>query len=305
MKKATMKIGIILVLAIWLGASVFFYDQHQIEVAYFEVNKYIEYEDFGLLIKQVERYNYEARPINHPDFVYKLHLSRRVGDVLFNLMYFYSMPYETNKDMYDYRINCEVMFDSTKVDSDDLGETIMKRYEVLGADLGLDASSPSLVSAREIQVSSNENVINYSFGGHWKDIYTDGITVVDLVEDIKYELPFDREFTKKSFGFFNRRPSSRSISSTDLVRSFLVDYYKEGSEAWRAYVKEDELPTLSRQALDRFNEFKAKDYYMTYVGDYMNEDHVFSIKTQDIESHEELDLFIRLDGLNWKIIGVE
>ena len=197
-------------------STVFFYFQHRVYVEYYDIGEYIEFEEFGLMVHNVEKYNFENRGFKYPDFLLELNLSGKMTSRLLNVWYFYSFPYEIDNANSKFDINCEVIIygdDAYSIDVRDLLE------DKLDFQYNNSTSDSIIKHASTSESSSNRNTIKLTFTEDWNEALSEGLSIVDLVNEQEYKVVFNLPFTKVNFDYFNRRPEyMQNFSSTIISR---------------------------------------------------------------------------------------
>ncbi|GAA0179138.1 hypothetical protein SH2C18_20630 [Clostridium sediminicola] len=129
-KRGSIKWILLLIISIWIIISTFFYFQHRIQVDTYYIGKYIEFDEFSVLVKNVEKYNFEYKHRKYPDFLFNLKLPWNITKAILKINYFYSKPYSINKESYKYNVNCEIIFNPDSINKEDKLDNINKMMSI-------------------------------------------------------------------------------------------------------------------------------------------------------------------------------
>lgn len=295
----------IVVLIIWLLLTAFFYYQHQVYVESYDIGEYIEFDEFGVFVNNIEKYNYENRGFKYPDFLLELGLPGKFNQTIMNIWYFYSFPYEIDKANPKFDINCEVIVYGEYGTSVDVGDLLEGKLDFQY--IGTLSDSIIYLTGTRITASSNQNTIQLTYSKEWNDSLSEGITIVDLVDDKEYEVDFSLPFTKVRYDYFNRRPGYKQDYSSSIISNMLRSYKKGDSSTAESYISTEHMETFSWDILDRYSQFFPEKFIFSYIGQYKENDGVFMMKSGGYiegESIDELIFYMIYDNSRWQIIDI-
>lgn len=305
-KKVILKWVLLVTLGTWLIVSVFFYFQHQIQVDTYYIGEYIEFDEFSILVKNIERYNFEKNRGNFPDDIIKLKLPWKMTEAILKIDYFYSQPYHINKESYKYEVNCEIIFNHESIDSESLTKKI-------GDKIGMEVYNEASTSLKgltnyQIQYDSNMNVIHYTYIGAWQENYSNGLKISDNDNGEVYLFPFEKPFTTNIYGYFNRRIDDRQQMASDTITKFLRNYYNCKTKESEIYINEEYIQNFPWSTLIQYEHFRCINYEFSYLGKYMDKEEVFIMNVSDNQDNgliKSFDFYMIYKDFKWQIIDVE
>ncbi len=298
--------GVIVLLIIWLLITVFFYYQHQVYVESYDIGEYIEFDDFGVFISNIEKYDYKNKDFKYPDFILGLDLPGKLSRTILNIKYFYSIPYEIDKENPKFDINCEVIVHGEYGISVDVGDLLKDKLDIQY--ISTPSDSIIYLAGTRITASGNQNVIQLTYSGEWNDVISEGIRIVDIVDDEKHNVDFELPFTKVRYDYFNRRPGYRQDYSSSIISDLLSSYCSGDRLTAESYISTEHIDTFSWDILDLYCEFSAQDFIFSYIGQYKEAEDVFMMNTGGYiegESIDELVFYMIYDDFRWQIIDVD
>jgi hypothetical protein len=285
--------------------TVFFYFQHRVYVERYDVEKYVEFEEFGLMVHNVEKYNYENRGFNRPDFLYELNLPGKLTSRLLNVWYFYSFPYEIDSVNPKFDINCEIIIHGDNAFSIDARDLLENKLDIQYN----NNTSDSIIKHANTSAgsSSNRNTIKLTFTTDWNESLLEGLSIVDLVNEQEYIVNFSLPFTKVNFDYFNRRPDYMRNDSSTIISRLLDSYAREERNISESYIGTEYIETFPWDILDRYSHFEPEEFTASYVCKYLNENNVFMMKVGghlEGDSIDELIFYLIYDNSMWKVIDL-
>ena len=298
-------ITIFILLVVWLTITVFFYFQHRVYVEYYDIGKYIEFEEFGLMVYNIEKYNFENKGFKYPDFLLELNLPGKLTSRLLNIWYFYSFPYEIDNANPKFDINCEVIIYGDDAYSIDVGDLLEDKLDFQYN----NNTSDSIIkyASTSVESSSNQNTIKLTFTKDWNESLSEGFSIVDLVKKQEYKVIFSLPFTKVNFDYFNRRPEYRQNYSSSIISRLLSSYARGERTTSDSYISTEYIETFSWDILDSYSHFVPEEFTASYVGQYLNEKNVIMMKVGghlEGNSIDELIFHMIYDSLMWQIIDL-
>lgn len=306
------KLILLTIISIWIIISTFFYFQHRVQVDRYEINKYIEFDDFGILIKNIERYNYEKNTDTHNfqpkrrisrEIIYKLNLPGTVIIKLLNIDYFYSQPYRTTGESYEYLLNAEVIFNPNEITY----ETIIENFSS-NIDIYLyknDNNSQKHFSATGTRSSSSQNIIHFSSSDNWIKSDTHSLSIKNKDGNEKLLVLIDKPYTTTTYGYFNRRVYDYDRMSSDVTRHFLSNYYSDNKKDSVSNIQGDSIASFNWDVLDKYESFIIDNYKLSYLGRFKEQENVFIMSVSDDTQMNTLDFYLIYKDLSWYIIDVE
>jgi hypothetical protein len=303
--KKVLKWLLAVILGIWFVVSIFFYFQHSIQVESYSIGKYIEFENFSVLVKNIERRNFEENRMRFVDYSYitKLNLPLNMFNAIYKVNNFYSIPYHIDNEKLKYDINCEVIFDQNVIDAESVGELVR---EELNIELFKNTSSSYIRPSGSSQnISSNENIIYHSYNGNWSQKSIAGVKIINEKSGEEHVIQFDKQFLINKYNFFNPVVPERKKRSDNVIYEFIWNYYKQDSR----YNTDDKyIENFPWDNLKKYADFTVDNYEFSYLGHYMNDEQVFVMKALDNEENlsiKELEFYMVYKDLGWQIIDVK
>ena len=311
---------------LWIITTAFFYFQHQIQVETYTIGRYIEYEEFGVFIKNVEGYDNEKKGDIYPYWMTKVKLAFKlpfnVTMALFNIRNFYRFPYEIDNSTQKYDINCEIIYDPEVVDFERLKYLLSDKFNYKKFNLSLynsdssvpiditndDSSEPINIYDSSYGHSSQENIIHFTTTGDWQQNFDGGIKGLVGVNGETFTIPFDHQTSFSTYDYFNRRISDERKISSIIIRNFNWNYYNGKMDEALLSIKDNYAEDFPWVKLKQYEHFQIDGYELSYIGHHMNDDQVFIMKVIDTsEDHEglkELHYYMVYDEFGWHIIDV-
>ncbi|GEM_PF-2585918 len=294
------------VLGIWFVVSVFFYFQHSIQVESYSIEKYIEFEKFGVLVKNIEKRNFEENRMHFSDnsYIARLDLPSGIISTIYKINYFYSIPYHIDNEKMKYDINCEVIFDQNVIDAESVGELV---GEELNIELFNNTSGSYIrPSGHSREISSAKNIIHCSYRGNWSQNNIAGVKIINENNGEEHAIKFDKQFLINKYSFFNPVVPERKKRSDNLIYEFIWNYYKQDS---RFNIEGKYVEDFPWDNLKKYEDFTVDNYEFSYLGQYMGDDQVFVMKVLENNPEnlpmKELEFHMVYKNLNWKIIDVK
>lgn len=302
-KRGIIKWILLSIMSIWIIVSVFFYFQHRIQVDRYYVGKYIEFDDFSVLVKNIERYNFEQNGRNYPDEILKLNLPWKITLAILKINYFYSQPYHINNESYKYEVNCEIIFNPEFIDSENVTKKIS---DTIGIYLYQDATtSLKEPTGNKIAYESNKNVMHFMFSGKWQENYSKGLKIINNDNGEEYVIPIEKPYVANTYGYFNRRVDDAQQMASDIINQFLWEYYNGKIKDAEIYIKEECVENFHWNILDQYEKFRSDNYQFSYLGRFMDEEQVFIMKVTDDDLMKDLNFYLIYRDFDWQIINVE
>ncbi len=292
------------ILGIWFVVSIFFYFQHSIQVESYSIGKYIEFEKFSVLVKNIERRNFEQNRMNFHDSLVSLNLPPKIIQGILKVQYFYSIPYHIDNEKLKYDINCEVIFDQNVIDAESVGELVK---EELNIELFNNTSSsyirPSGFSQR---ISINENIIYCSYNGNWSQNSIAGVKIINEKNGEEHVIEFDKQFLINRYSFFNPVVPERKKRSSSIIYEFIWNYYRNDL---RLNINDKYIENFPWDNLKKYENFTIDNYEFSYLGHHMNDNQVFVMKVlennQENFPMKELEFYMIYKDLSWRIIDMK
>jgi len=294
-----LKLILTIAITTWIIASAFFYFNHRIQVDKYEINKYIEFDDFGILVKNVEIYNFEVNGRNYPDFIYKYDIPYRVASKILEIDYFYSSPYTINKDSYSYDINYEIINNKPFANPNEYSKLFSTSIFQDNSSLFRVTTKVSFSFANNSNLSSATNAVNLQ----GKSIHSIKLTFNDTNEE--YLIEINEPPTTITFDYFNRRKVGTIIEDNDIIPIFLANYYRHEKKDVARFIKAEYLEKFNFDTLDQYETFEDHKYTFSYLGKFMNENQVFIMDVRDDDQAKSLQFYMIYEDLKWVIIDVE
>jgi len=304
--KKVLKWLLAVVLGIWFVVSIFFYFQHSIQVESYSIEKYIEFEKFGVLVKNIERRNFEENRMRFVDYSYitRFNLPLNMFNVIYKVNNFYSIPYHIDNEKLKYDINCEVIFDQNVIDAESVGALLREELDI---ELFNNTSSSYIrPSGSSQKISSNENIIYHSYNGNWSQNNNAGVKIINENSGEEHVIEFDKQFLINKYGFFNPVVPERKKRSSNVISEFIWNYYKQDS---RFNIEGKYIEDFPWDNLKKYENFTVDNYEFSYLGNYMNDEQVFVMKVfennQENFPIKELEFYMIYKDLSWKIIDMK
>ena len=301
-KKAVMKWMLCVMIGTWLIISVYFYFQHRIQVDVYYIGEHIEFDEFSIIVKNIERYNYEKNDRKLPEYIFELQLPWKMTEAILKINYFYSRPYLIHKDAYEYKVNCEVIFNPELIDSESVSEKVRDKIKVR---LYNEATTSSRTANQtQSHYNSNMNVIHYAFIGVWQDDSDIKISV----QDKDYIISFEEPFLTKTYDYSNRKPDDRNQLANDTIKEFLWDYYNDSIEESKNYIHEDYIEDFPWHIFKAYQPLTNTNYIFSYVGKHRDKEKVFIINVSDIkanDNNQNYKFYMVYEDLKWQIMDAK
>jgi hypothetical protein len=192
-RKVFKLIGIVL-LAAWIIVTIIAYYQHRRSEEVYVVGRYVEFEDYGILVKDVEIYDDESR-FNYNDN-YKVFnwLPQKIAYKVFRLMYFYSMTTDSLEGGPEYVVNCEVITEEGNKFNMQEQDLRIVMYDALPVGNYAYIGSGS-------ESSNISNSIEYRYRGKWSDKDYQGLSLKDYNTGEVIIIPFTEPSINKTYTF--------------------------------------------------------------------------------------------------------
>lgn len=285
--------------------TAFFYFQHRVSIERYDIDKYIEFEEFGLMVFNIEKYDFENRGSNYPDFLLELNIPGKWTLRLLNIWNFYSFPYEIDSTNPKFDINCEIIINGDDAFSVDVRDLLEDKLDIQYN----NNTSDSIIKHAHTSAGSsgNQNTIKLTFTEDWNESLSEGLSIVDLENEQEYKVDFSLPFTEVNFDYFNRRPDyMRNDSSTIIIR-LLDSYAREVRTISESYISTEYIETFPWDILDRYSHFESEEFTASYVGQYLNENNVIMMKVGgrlEGDLIDELTFYLMYDHNMWKVIDL-
>jgi hypothetical protein len=305
-KKVILKWVLLVTLGIWLIVSVFFYFQHRIQIDTYYIGEYIEFDEFSIFIKNIERYNFEENRMNYPDNILKLELPLKITQAILEINYFYSKPYDIDEELYKYKVNCEIIFSQEYSDSEGFDKNIYDKISI--GVYNEESTSLNPTYGYQSQYSSNVNVIQYSGSGDWKENYSNGVKIINNDNSKEYLFLIEKPFITNIYGYFNRRIDDRLQMANDIIRNFLLNYYNGNLEDSENYINEDYVENFPWSTFIQYEYFEDINFEFSYLGKYKDKEKVFIMNISENRDNgliESFDFYMIYEDFNWQIIDAK
>jgi len=294
------------ILGIWFVVSIFFYFQHNIQVESYSIGKYIEFEKFSVLVKNIEKRNFEQNRIRYSDYSYitRLNLPSDIINAIYKVNYFYSIPYHIDNEKLKYDINCEVIFGQNVIDAESVGALVKEELDI---ELFNNTSSSYIrPSGFSREITSNENIIYCSYNGNWSQNSIAGVKIINEKSGEEHVIKFDKQFLINKHSFFNPVVPERKKRSSSLIYEFIWNYYRHDS---RFNIDDKYIENFPWDNLKKYENFTVDNYEFSYLGHHMNDDQVFIMKVSENNQEnfpmKELEFYMVYKDLGWQIIDVK
>lgn len=303
--KKILKRVLLAILVIWIIISAFFYFQHRIQVETCTIGRYIEFEEFSVLVKNIERYNFEKNGRNYPNWIIKFNLPSKVTEAILKTQYFYSFPYHVDNKALKYDINCEIIFDQEVIDAESVEDLIREKFNI--ALYNNNSSSHIKITENKLQYNSNMNIIYYTYTGNWQQNYNAGVKIINIENDEEYIVQFDNQFLISNYGYFNRKLTDRQKRSSTVINNFIWNYYNGDMDDSQLNINNEYIENYPWNKLNLYENFFADNYELSYLGHHMNDDQVFIMKVLDNQESDlikELEFYMIYEDFRWQIIDM-
>lgn len=305
-KRGIIKWILLSIISIWIIISTFFYFQHRIQVDTYYIGKYIEFDEFSVFVKNVEKYNFENNRHKYPDALFKLNLPWKITKAISKINYFYSKPYSFNKESYKYNVNCEIIFNPDSINKEYKLDNINKMMSIEVYNEAL--ASVGKLSESRMQYESNSNVMIYTKIGNWNENFSNGLKVSDTKNGNQYLIPFEKSFFTKNYGYFNSKNDDRQQMTNDIILKFLCTYHNGDIKAAENYINDKYVDDFPWNTVNQYKEFVNANFELSYIGNYKGEEDVFHMNTsfyQEDNLKNNLNFYLIYRDFNWQIIYVE
>jgi len=306
-KKGVLKWVLLVTLGTWLIVTVFFYFQHRIQVDTYYIGEYIEFDEFSVYVKNIERYNYELLNYrDYPEILRKLKLPLKMSQAIMKISYFYSQPYHIEKGVYKYRVNCEIIYNTESIDWTYVSLEIYDKFSMGTYNEASSSLEPPNIGGSSM--AGNMNIIHYEFKADWEEAYSSGLKFSNKENGEDYLFPFEKPFLTNDYGYFNRRRVDRRQISTDTIKYFLWNYDYGNSEEAENYINEDYVENFPWSTLTQHESSRIWNYEFSYLGRYMDKEKVFIMNISnrnDTDLIRNLDIYMIYEDFKWQIIDAE
>lgn len=278
---------------VWLWVSIYFYGQHLIVVNEYPFYVQADTEKALIILRNItvtnckRKVNLDYKP---PWYFYAIQKvpNHKIGNILFNICFFYSKPYEFSDDERSIRIEGLVAFKNST-------EPLSRHdYEKLPYDVGIYGDfdvrlTHSLGSAHE----DGSNILYIDSDGKNTLIKNNHIFKVIITDrkshQVIKEIAFKPDWKISAYGFFDQKPLTYQINPEITVKKFLkLVQNNEKTEAAK-FLHINSKGKFPWENLNHsYFEKIAQPYVVQYVGNYANYKNVFKI---DVKYHKKGNIF--------------
>ena len=277
-RKVFKLIGIVLLVA-WIIVTIIAYYQHRRSEEVYVVGRYVEFEDYGILVKDVEIYDDESC-FNYNDN-YKVFnwLPQKIAYKVFRLMYFYSMTTDSLEGGPEYVVNCEIITeDGNKFNMQEQDLRIVM-YDALPVGNYAYIGSGS-------ESSNISNSVEYRYRGKWSDKDYQGLSLKDYNTGEVIVIPFTEPSITKTYTFGNPKNNLFHNIAADMCDRFIYSYMYRSKEAALEYIYEGQIDGIDWSSLDQVSSEGVSRYELSYefynaaLGDVFN----MLVETEDVQT---------------------
>ncbi len=207
------------------------------------INKYIELEDYDILVKEVQVYNLENNTEHFMPWFSDYLTNSTLSRLLVRVGLFYWDPYVGIENGTEYKVIMEVIGEKGQAYDHEDSHLILVPYEELPV-----VNFPR--RGHGTSRSDNTNILDFSFRGPWLSESYAGISLKDEDTDELVYLTFENKPFKKMYTFFSRKNRRLKASSDETCSSLIGIYNYAGSDEAEIYVHTSNLDKFNWHLLD-------------------------------------------------------
>lgn len=204
---------LLIIFVLWLGISIFFYNQHIVTVWNYKVNKQIEIGDTKVIINEIILQNYELDD-NNFRFISSNILFNKLLPVLpykmrvpiYKLYTFYNSPYKFNNEFLNIKLKVKLV--SEKFKSKDNIDDIEDSIDNIDIEI-IDNIGIHYYSGRRYTIDETSNTIPIEIRDSCFPIKKINkpliINLTDKKNKINWQFKVQPKFIKNKYGFFDQK----------------------------------------------------------------------------------------------------
>jgi hypothetical protein len=273
------------------------YYQHRINEEVYVVGTYVEFQNYGILVKDVEIYDYEKRFSNNINYEVLNWLPQSIAIKVFRIMTFYSRPISSLEWGPEYVVNCEIMLkDGNKFSMQEQDLRIVM-YDALP--VGNYPYKGSGSGSSDIS-----NSVEYRYKGKWYDKDYQGLSLKDYNTGEVIVIPFTEPSITKTYTFGKPKNHQFHNPAADLCDRFIYSYKDTSKEAASEYIYIGQSDGIDWSLLDRLSRDGVRRYELSYEGNDATLGDVFSIL---VETEDDKMLIFEMiyENEQWWILDFE
>ncbi len=288
-------IGIGLVV-VWLIFTINAYYQHRISDEVYVVSTYVEFENYGLLVKDVEIYDYEISYNNEHYDVFNW-LPQNIAYKVFRIMSFYARSTTSLENGAEYVVNCEII--SEEGNEFDMQEQDLRivMYETLPVE-----DYPQI--GRGLESNDIDNIVKYDYEGKWFDKDYQGLSLKDYNTGEVRVIPFGEPIITKTYTFSNPKNHQYHSSASDQWESFIYMYNYNSKEAALEYIYQGEGAGIDWSLLEGISGDVVSRYELSYESNNVDLGVVFNLLIET-ENDQAFTFEMIYDDEKWWILDFE
>lgn len=282
-RKVLKWIGIGLLIA-WLIVTIIAYNQHRLSDEVYVVGTYVEFENYGILVKDVEIYDYERGLNYHFNYEVFNWLPQKVAYRVSRIMSFYNRSTTSLEWGPEYVVNCEIITEvgnKFTIQEQDLRIVL---YDTLPVE---NYPQRSWGSGYD-DISNN---VEYRYEGKWSDKDYQGISLKDYNTGEVIVIPFTEPSISKTYTFSSPKNSQFHSTASDQCGRFISRYYYNSKEAASEYIYQGQSDGIDWSLLDGVSEDIISRYELSYEGNNVALGDVFNLL---VETEDDQTLIFRM-----------
>jgi len=274
-RKALKWIGTGLIV-MWLILTIFAYYQHRISDEVYVVGTYVEFENYGVLVKDVEIYDYEKRYNNVSNYEIFNWLPQSIVYKIYRVMSYYSTPTTDLELGPEYVVNCEIISeDGNKFDAD-RQDLRIALYDTLPVEYYPRRSW-------SLGCSEIDNIVRYHYEGKWFDKEYKGLSLKDYNTGEVIVIPFSEPSITKTYTFSKPKNSKLDRSASDVMGSFITRYSHDSKEEVLNYIYHDQSDGVDWSLLNGISRDVVNRYKLSYDGKDSNQRDLFNLLIETVD----------------------
>ncbi len=298
-KNILTRVGIV-VLFLWIVISLFAYLRHIAQEELLQVEVYVEFENYGVLVKHVEVYDYEPNQ-DFAFYTYNLNwLPEKLIYPAWRLLHFYRDPYVRLEHGPEYIVTCEVIPREGAVFDLEHQDLRMVMYDTLPVE-----NYPQQGGGTSHYDKSN--TVEYHVKGKWFDKDYVGISLKDYTTDELVEIPFTSSFVTRRYSYLNPKKSSNQPAADELCERFIVMVNALNIGEASKVIHSDYVEAFPWDVVESIDYEDIVAYDLGYVGPADGFDDVFElqVKVDNAGAVKVLNFEMIFDQSQWLIVDVE
>jgi len=284
-------------LIVWLIVTIIAYNQHRLSDEVYVVGTYVEFENYGVLVKDVEIYDYE-KDLNYR-FNYEVFnwLPQKVAYRVSRIMSFYNSSTSSLEWGPEYVVNCEIITEDGNEFNIEEQDLRIVMYDTLPVDnyprTGWGAGS-----------EDNNNSIEYHYEAKWSDKDYQGISLKDYNTGEVIVIPFTEPSISKTYTFSNPKNSQLHRVASDRCSVFISRYYYSNKEEASEYLYQRQSDEIDWSLLDGVNYEIIYQYELSYESNNEVLGEVFNLLVK-MEDNQTLTFKMIYTDEQWWILDFE